>query len=159
MEERRGVYRVLEVKPEGKRPLEDPGVEWRRILRWFFRYLNVKAWTESSWHRLGIVCCSCECSNEPSGSIKCGEFLTSWKPLSFSRRTVPWSNHALNTLLNCRFPSSNCGLLGFLTRRTLVVYRRFGVFRVERLGPSVTNLGRPSISQPPTQTNWRMRHP
>jgi hypothetical protein len=43
MGERRGVYRVLEVKPEGKRPLEDPGVDWRRILRWFFRYLNVKA--------------------------------------------------------------------------------------------------------------------
>jgi hypothetical protein len=29
-----------------------------------------------------------ECSNEPSGSIKCGEFLDYRKPDSFSRRTV-----------------------------------------------------------------------
>jgi len=77
--ERRGVYRVLEVKPEGKRPLEDPGVYWRRILRWFFRYLNVKAWTESSWHGLRIGGCSCECGSEPSSSIKCGEFLDKLK--------------------------------------------------------------------------------
>jgi hypothetical protein len=31
---------------------------------------------------------TCECGNEPSGSIKCGKFLTSCKPVSFSRRTV-----------------------------------------------------------------------
>jgi len=79
MGERRGVYRVLEVKPEGKRPLEDPEVDWRRILRWFFRYLNVKAWTESSWHRIEKGGGSCECGNEPSGSVKCGEFLDKLK--------------------------------------------------------------------------------
>jgi hypothetical protein len=28
------------------------------------------------------------CGNELSGSIKCGEFLTSCKPVSFSRRTL-----------------------------------------------------------------------
>ena len=37
MGERRGIYRVLVVKPEGKRPLEDPGVDGRIILRWIFR--------------------------------------------------------------------------------------------------------------------------
>ena len=31
---------------------------------------------------------TCECSNEPSGSIKWGNFLTSCKPVSFSRRTL-----------------------------------------------------------------------
>ena len=31
---------------------------------------------------------ACECGNEPSGSVKCGEFLTSCKPVSFSRRTL-----------------------------------------------------------------------
>jgi len=31
---------------------------------------------------------TCECGNEPSGSIKCGELLTSKEPVSFSRRTV-----------------------------------------------------------------------
>ena len=30
---------------------------------------------------------TCECGNEPSGSMKCGE-LTSCKPVSFSRRTL-----------------------------------------------------------------------
>jgi hypothetical protein len=75
MGERRGVYRGLEVKPEGKRPLGRPRSRWSRILRWIFRHLNVRAWTESSWHRIGIGGGSCECGNEPSGSITCGEFL------------------------------------------------------------------------------------
>ena len=29
---------------------------------------------------------TCDCSNEPSGSIKCGEFLG--KPVSFSKRAL-----------------------------------------------------------------------
>jgi hypothetical protein len=33
MRERRGIYRVLTRKPEGKRPLARPGVEGRIILR------------------------------------------------------------------------------------------------------------------------------
>jgi hypothetical protein len=33
MGERRGVYRVLVWKPEGKRPLEDPGVDGKIILK------------------------------------------------------------------------------------------------------------------------------
>jgi hypothetical protein len=36
----------------------------------------------------GQVAEACECGTETSGSIKCGEFLTSWKLVSFSRRTV-----------------------------------------------------------------------
>jgi hypothetical protein len=31
---------------------------------------------------------ACECGNEPSGSIKLGNFLTSCKPVSFSIRTL-----------------------------------------------------------------------
>jgi hypothetical protein len=30
----------------------------------------------------------CECGNETSGSINVGNFLTGWKPVSFSRRTL-----------------------------------------------------------------------
>ena len=39
--ERRGVYRVLMGKPEGKRPLGRPGVDGRIILRWIFRKWKV----------------------------------------------------------------------------------------------------------------------
>jgi hypothetical protein len=31
---------------------------------------------------------ACECGDEPSGSINAGNFLTSCKPVSFSRRTL-----------------------------------------------------------------------
>ena len=31
---------------------------------------------------------TCECGNEPSGSTNSGNFLTSCKPVSFSRRTL-----------------------------------------------------------------------
>ena len=31
---------------------------------------------------------ACVCGNEPSGSVKCGNFLISCKPVSFSRRTL-----------------------------------------------------------------------
>ena len=36
---------------------------------------------------------ACECGNEPSWSVKCGEFLTNCKPVSFSRRTL---NHGVS---------------------------------------------------------------
>jgi len=51
--ESRGTYRVLVGKPEGKRPLGDPGADGKKILRWMFRKLNVRAWTGSSWLRIG----------------------------------------------------------------------------------------------------------
>jgi hypothetical protein len=37
MRERRGVYKILVGKPEGKRPLGRSGVDGRIILRWIFR--------------------------------------------------------------------------------------------------------------------------
>jgi hypothetical protein len=37
MGESRGGYRDLVWKPEGKRPLEDPGIDGKIILRWIFR--------------------------------------------------------------------------------------------------------------------------
>ena len=70
------MYRVLVGKPEGVRPLGDPGVDGRIILRGIFRKCDdVRAWIGSSWLRMGQVAGTCECSNEPSGSIKCGEFI------------------------------------------------------------------------------------
>ena len=50
-------------------------------------------WTGSSWlSGQGQVAGTCECGNEPSGSIKCGEFLdylrTGWL---LKKDSVPWS--------------------------------------------------------------------
>jgi len=55
--------------------LEDPGLCERIILRWIFRKWDVVTWTGSIWFRTGQVAGTCECGNEPSGSIKCGECL------------------------------------------------------------------------------------
>ena len=51
--ERRGLYRVLVGKPEGKNHLEDPGVDGRIILRWTHRKWDMRAWTRSVWLRIG----------------------------------------------------------------------------------------------------------
>jgi hypothetical protein len=51
--ERRGVYRVLVRKHEGKRPIGRPRRRWEIILRWIFRKWNIGAWTGSSWLRIG----------------------------------------------------------------------------------------------------------
>ena len=32
-------------------------------------------WTGLGWPRVGTGGGNCECGNEPSGSVKCGEFL------------------------------------------------------------------------------------
>jgi hypothetical protein len=66
MGERRGAYRVLVGKPEGRSPLGRPRRRWEDNIKMDLR---------------GVVC-GCvdwiglaECGNEPSGSIKRGEFL------------------------------------------------------------------------------------
>jgi hypothetical protein len=55
--------------------LADPGVDGRIILKWIFKTWDGVAWTGLRWLRIGTGGGSCECGNEPSGSIKCGEFL------------------------------------------------------------------------------------
>jgi hypothetical protein len=51
-----------------------PGVDGE-ILRWIFRKWDVGVWTGPSWLRIGTGGGHCESRNEPSGSIKYGEFL------------------------------------------------------------------------------------
>jgi hypothetical protein len=51
--ERRGVFKVLVGKHEGKKPLKDPGLDGRIILRWIFRKWDVETWTGSRWLRIG----------------------------------------------------------------------------------------------------------
>jgi hypothetical protein len=55
MGERRGVYRVLVGKSEGKRPLGKPRHRLEVILRWIFRKWDFGVWTGSSWLRIGTV--------------------------------------------------------------------------------------------------------
>jgi hypothetical protein len=56
--------------------LEDPGVDVRIILKWIFERLDGVAWTGSiSGSGQGQVAGSCVYGDEPSGSIKCREFL------------------------------------------------------------------------------------
>jgi hypothetical protein len=55
--------------------LEDPGVDGSIILKWIFERLGVGAQTGLIWLRIGTSDGSCVYGDEPSGSIKCGEFI------------------------------------------------------------------------------------
>jgi len=44
---KRGIYRVLVAKPEGKKHLGEPGIDGRIILSWIFRKWGVVVWTGS----------------------------------------------------------------------------------------------------------------
>ena len=53
MGEGRGVYRILMVKPEGKRPMGKPRRNGKIILRWIFRKWEGVVGTGWSWLRIG----------------------------------------------------------------------------------------------------------
>ena len=74
--EGRGVYRVLVRKPEGRRPLGRPRHRWEDDIRMDLREVGCECvdWMELAQDRRQVAC-ACECGDEPSGSIKCGEFL------------------------------------------------------------------------------------
>ena len=72
MGERRGVYSVLVGKPEGKRPLGRPRHRWEDNIKMDLQEVGCGG---MDWIELAQDRESCECDNEPSGSIKCGEFL------------------------------------------------------------------------------------
>ena len=75
MGEESGVYRVLVVKPEGKRPLVRPRRRWvnnimtdlQEVGCGYMDWIGL-AQDRDRWR-------TCECGNEPSGSVKRGEFL------------------------------------------------------------------------------------
>ena len=69
------MYRVLVGKPEGKRPLTRLKLTWEDNIKMDLQEVGCWLWTGSGWLRIGTVGGTCECGNEPSGSIKCVEFL------------------------------------------------------------------------------------
>ena len=74
--EGRGVYWGLLWKPEVKRPLGRPRRRWENNIK---MDLLIVGCVGMDWIKLtqdwGQVAGTCECGNEPSVSIKCGEFL------------------------------------------------------------------------------------
>ena len=55
--------------------LKNPGIDGRIILKRIFEVWDVGHGLDRSGSGQRQVAGSCECGNEPSGFIKCGEFL------------------------------------------------------------------------------------
>ena len=51
--ERKGVYRVLMGKPEGKKPLGRPRRRWEDNIKMDLQEVGWGEWTGSSWRRIG----------------------------------------------------------------------------------------------------------
>jgi hypothetical protein len=62
-------------KPEGRRPLGRPRRGWEDNTKMDLREVGWGHGLDQSGSGYGQVVSSCECGYEPSGSIKCGEFL------------------------------------------------------------------------------------
>jgi hypothetical protein len=75
MRDRRGAYRVLVERPEGKKPLGRPRSGWDDNIKMIFKKWDGRHGLVLSSSGYGQVAGACECGNEPSGSIKCREFL------------------------------------------------------------------------------------
>jgi hypothetical protein len=84
MGEKRNVYRLLVQKPEGRRPLGRPKQSWVDNIKTDFGETGWDGVEWMVWLNIGQVESSCECNNEPSGSMKCWEtikWLQNWWPL------------------------------------------------------------------------------
>jgi hypothetical protein len=75
MGERRGTYRALVGKPEGRRPLGRSRHRWEDNIKMDLREVGWESQTGLLWLRIGIGGGFCECGDERSGYIKCREFL------------------------------------------------------------------------------------
>ena len=75
MVERRGVYRILVGKPEGKSPLLRPRRRWKDNIKIDLQEVVVGYGLDRAGPGKGQVAGTCDCGNDPSGSIKCDEFL------------------------------------------------------------------------------------
>jgi hypothetical protein len=74
--ENRGAWRVLVWRPERKRILGRPRRRREDNIKTNLQEVGYGTCTGLIWLRIGTGGGSCECGNEPSGSIKCGECLS-----------------------------------------------------------------------------------
>ena len=76
MGEETGVNGVLVGKPAGRRPLGRPRLRWVVNIRMDLQEVGCgyMDWIGLAQDSLQVAD-ACECDNEPSGSVKCGEFL------------------------------------------------------------------------------------
>jgi hypothetical protein len=72
--DRGGVYRNLVGKPEGKRPLGRPRRRLEDDIKMELEEVGWSSWAGLIWLRIGTGDGFLSGSNEPSGSIKSGEF-------------------------------------------------------------------------------------
>ena len=70
------MYRVLVGKPEGRRPLERPRCRWVDNIRMDLQEVECgyMDWIVLAQYKRQVAD-ACECGNEHSGSVKCGELL------------------------------------------------------------------------------------
>jgi hypothetical protein len=89
MRERRGVYRGSVGNPEGKRPLGRPRCRWEDNIKIDLQEVGywVMEWIELAQDRDRWRACVNEVMNIPVPE-NAGNFLTSFKPVSLSRRTL-----------------------------------------------------------------------
>ena len=62
-------------KPEGKRPLGRTKHRWKDNNKMDLQEVGWGHGLDLSGSGKGQLADACECGNEPSGSVKCGEFL------------------------------------------------------------------------------------
>jgi hypothetical protein len=80
MGDRIGLYRFLVGKPEGRRPLGRLKRRWEDNIKLDLQEVGCGG---VDWIDVALdgdkVAGICDCGNEPSGSVKCGEFVYSLK--------------------------------------------------------------------------------
>jgi hypothetical protein len=74
-EEVRGAHNILVGNPEGRRPLGRPRHRWEDNIKMDLGETGFGDVIGFIWLRIETGGSSCEHGDEPSGSIKCGEFL------------------------------------------------------------------------------------
>ena len=76
---KRSVYKLLVVKPEGKRPHGRHRRRWEGKVKMDLQKVRCGTLTGSIWLRMGEVARTCEYTDGHSGSIKSREQVSFWR--------------------------------------------------------------------------------